>query len=80
VIDQYLFGESLKWEREEQERLLARRLAWAEHERRHGELRRSGGLRRRLALVLLLLADRLQPPASTSRTAIPVREALNGRA
>ena len=78
MIELYLHGQALKLERELLDKQHAQRAAWAERM----SILKGGtqlGLRRRLALALLALANWLDPRPVISTVHTPRPPALNGR-
>ena len=78
MIDYYAFEDSHKIDREMRERDLRRHALWAEHARHRAAIRSPGRWRRRLAQVLLALADRLDPRPVVRARHVPHRPTLNG--
>ena len=78
MIELYALEQSLKMERELLDRQNARRTAWLEGWPISGAVKPLG-LRRRLALLLLALADRLDPRPVISAAHTPGRPSLNGK-
>ena len=78
MIELYLLEQSLKMERALLDQRHARRAGWLER-LSISKPQRTLGLRRRLALVLLALADRLDPRPAISAAHAPRCPTLNGR-
>jgi hypothetical protein len=78
MLDLFNHEESLRFERELLDRRHLRWATWKEREPRRRPASRPGGVRRRLAQVLLLLADRLDPRAVVSVPHLPASPTLNG--
>ena len=76
--DPFTFGDVLRLERQILAERQAREIKWLEHLPRSTSRSTFGGVRRRLAQVLLVLADRLDPRAVVSVTHLPARPTLNG--
>jgi hypothetical protein len=74
----YAFEDALKLERKLLDERLERRATWQEQMPRKGSGSNVGGLRRRLARALLMLADRLDPRGVVGVPHVPTRPALNG--
>lgn len=77
MIELYQLEQTLKMERELLDQQNARRTAWLEHLSTSGAVKPLG-LRRRLALLLLALADRLDPRPVISTVHTPRCPSLNG--
>jgi hypothetical protein len=77
VIDLYSLEQTLKMEREELNRQHLQRATWMERSPIVA-VSPTGGVRRRLALALLALADRLDPRAIVAVAHTPGRPTLNG--
>ena len=78
MFDPYTLGETLRMERHMLAQRHAREVGWREHLARERSARTSGEPRRRLARLLLTLADRLDPRAVVSVAHVPGRPSLNG--
>ena len=78
MIELYLHEQALRLERHTLDQESARRANWLER-RSAVKAHRPLGVRRRLALTLLALADRLDPRPPMSATHTPRRPTLNGR-
>jgi hypothetical protein len=79
MLDPYTLGEALRMERRILAEKHAREVRWREQIARSRARRGAGDLRRRLARMLLTLADRLDPRAVVSVPHAPARPTLNGR-
>ena len=77
MIELYALEQSLKMERELLDRENARRTGWLER-LSSSATTKPPGMRRRLALVLLALADRLDPRPAISAAHAPRHPSLNG--
>ena len=78
MLDPYTLGEALRLERQILAERQAREIWRTEHLPRRASLGGFGGVRRRLARALLVLADRLDPRAVVNVPHVPARPALNG--
>jgi hypothetical protein len=78
MLDSYAFEELYRMDRELLDQQNKRRSAWLEREPRPASVSLVGGVRRRLAQVLLLLADRLDPRTVVNVPHVPASPALNG--
>lgn len=78
MLDPYTLAETLRMERQILAERQARQAAWAACMPRSVPTNTIGGLRRRLARALLVLADRLDPRSVVSVPHLPDRPALNG--
>ena len=78
MLDPYTLGEALRLERQILAERQAREIWRTEHLPRRASLGGFGGVRRRLARALLVLADRLDPRAVVSVSHLPARPTLNG--
>jgi hypothetical protein len=78
MLDPYTLGETLRMERQILAERHAREVRWREHPSQSRAATSSGHLRRRLARLLLALADRLDPRAVVSVPHVPARPTLNG--
>ena len=78
MLDPYTLGEALRLERQLLAARQARDIAWMEYLPRNSTGSAFGRVRRRLARVLLVLADRLDPRAVVSVPHVPARPRLNG--
>jgi len=77
MIDLYTFEQTLKMERLLLDRESARQAAWGASVAATTS-QEAVSVRRRLALALLVLADRLDPRAAVSAAHTPCRPGLNG--
>jgi hypothetical protein len=78
MLNPYPFEEILRTEQELLDQRNLRRARWHEREPRPAPFALMGGARRRLARLLLVLADRLDPRAVVSMPHVPASPALNG--
>jgi hypothetical protein len=82
MIELYLHEQTLKMERELLNQQSGRRAAWLSRLSESDPAKRLGkgrlSLRRRLALALLALADRLDPSTALRSAHTPRRPSLNG--
>jgi hypothetical protein len=78
MLDPYTFEEVVRLERRILADQLARQSTWIDHLPRKRPISAMVSLRRRLARVLLVLADRLDPRAVVHVPHAPARPTLNG--
>lgn len=78
MLDLNTFEHTRRLERNVQDRQNHRRALWLEREPPRRSLHVTSGARRRLAQVLLWLADRLDPRAVVSAPHLPAAPSLNG--
>jgi hypothetical protein len=78
MLDPYALEETLRMERQMFAEREARRAVWMERMPRKTSSSNIDTLRRRLALALLALADRLDPRGVVSVPHVPDSPALNG--
>ena len=78
MLDLFNHEESYRLERQRLDERNLLRATWHEREPQRRPSSLSGGVRRRLARVLLFLADRLDPRAVVSVPHLPAAPTLNG--
>jgi hypothetical protein len=78
MLDPHTLTETLRLERQILAERQAREIRWMEHLPCNASVGAFGGVRRRLARALLMLADRLDPRAVVNVPHVPARPALNG--
>lgn len=78
MLDVFNHEESYRLERQILDERNLLRATWHEREPRRRPANRLGGVRRQLARVLLLFADRLDPRAVVSVPHLPAAPTLNG--